>query len=285
MSLFFERVTIAGVGLIGGSLALAAKKAGVFGEVVGLGRGEKNLKKAVERGIIDRYSLDPAEAADKANLLFLAVPVRSLAKVAQKCVPHLHPDAIVTDGGSVKGAVLREVAQLSPVINFVGAHPIAGSERAGAVAADVDLFQGHLCILTPESSSDTEAVEKVGELWRAVGMTVRSMPAERHDRILAWVSHLPHAISFAFVNAILGDDPSCHDFGGRSFDEMTRTAGSSVPSWTDIFLSNAEESERAITRHIQGLEEIRDAIADRDEAKLESLLESARNARLQWEKG
>lgn len=151
MPRLFERVTIAGVGLIGGSLALAARAAGLIGEVVGLGRSAANLDTAQRRGIIDRYSHDPSEAARDADLLLLAVPVRSIAAVARACAPALRPRAVVSDVGSVKQTIMRDVeAALPPGMTFVGAHPIAGTEESGAAAADADLFRGRRCIVTPE---------------------------------------------------------------------------------------------------------------------------------------
>lgn len=283
MPRLFERVTIAGVGLIGGSLALAARSADVFGEVVGYGRTETNLLLAQRRGIIDRYSRDIAEAARDADLLLLAVPVNTMAGLVRACAPVLRPGAIVTDVGSVKAQVVEAVeAVLPPGFSFVGAHPIAGTEHSGAAAAFAELFQGSRCILTPGRRADASAVAKVRALWEAVGMRVEEMDAARHDQILAWVSHLPHAIAFSAVNALLDTDPALAQFAGPSFRDLTRVAASSVEMWSDIFLANTTQIDAAIVHFIAVLESLRRAIASGDATALQRQLERARAARQQW---
>jgi len=282
----FERVTIAGVGLIGGSLALAARNAGLIGTVVGLGRSETNLRTAQQRGIIDRFSHDALDAARDADLLLLAVPVQRMAAVAQACVPALSAGAVVSDVGSVKATVVREVEAVLPAgITFVGTHPIAGTEESGAAAARADLFRGHRCIITPSHSSSAEALTKIRALWEGVGMQVSEMDAVRHDEILAWVSHLPHAIAFSAVNALLDLDGAIATFAGPSHRDLTRVAGSSVEMWRDIFVANSDQVAIAITRFIAVLEQLRAAIIQRDEAKLGSVLERAQTARRRWTTG
>ncbi|HVM98090.1 MAG TPA: prephenate dehydrogenase/arogenate dehydrogenase family protein, partial [Candidatus Acidoferrales bacterium] len=228
MPRLFERVTIAGVGLIGGSLALAARAAGLIDEVVGLGRGAANLETARRRGIVDRYSHDPLEAARDADLLLLAVPVGAAASVVQTCAPALRAGAVVSDVGSVKASVVRDVEAALPAgLAFVGAHPIAGTEASGAAAADAALFRGSRCIITPAARSTPAATAKIHALWEGVGMAVESMPAERHDAILAWVSHLPHVLAFSFVDALIAVDRGYASYGGPSFRSLTRVAASS----------------------------------------------------------
>jgi prephenate dehydrogenase len=279
----FERVTIAGVGLIGGSLALAARQAGLIGRVTGLGRSAANLHTAQERGIIDRYTHDPLDAARDADLLLLAVPVRSMAAVAQACIPTLHSGAVISDVGSVKASVIRAVEAVLPAgIAFVGAHPIAGTEESGAAAARADLFEGSRCILTPSRRSDAPAVARLRALWEGVGMHVSEMDAARHDEILAWVSHLPHALAFSAVNALLDADDAVAEFAGPSFRDLTRVAASSVDMWRDIFVANADQIDAAIARVITVLEDLRTAVAQRDEATLSALLQRAHAARRRW---
>jgi prephenate dehydrogenase len=276
----FERVTIAGVGLIGGSLALAARNAGLIGTVVGLGRSEANLRTAQQRGIIDRYTHDPLDAARDADLLLLAVPVRTMAAVAQACAPGLRTGGVVSDVGSVKATVVRAVEAVLPAgVPFVGAHPIAGTEEAGSAAARADLFHGSRCIITPSRSSDAAALAKLRALWEGVGMRVSEMDAARHDEILAWVSHLPHAIAFSAVNALLDLDGAVAAFAGPSHRDLTRVAASSVEMWRDIFVANADQVAVAITRFIAVLEQLRAVIIQGDEAKLSTLLERAQAAR------
>jgi prephenate dehydrogenase len=260
----FERVTIAGVGLIGGSLALAARSAGLIGAVTGLGRSAANLRVARQRGIIDRYSHDPLDAAHDADLLLLAVPVRTTASIVHACGPALRAGAVVSDVGSVKASVLREV------------------EASGAAAARADLFHGSRCIITPGRSSDAAALAKIRALWEGVGMRVNEMEATRHDEILAWVSHLPHALAFSAVNALLDIDGAVAEFAGPSARDLTRVAASSVEMWRDIFVANADQVDTAITRFISVLEDLRATIARRDESKLSEFLARAHSARRQW---
>jgi prephenate dehydrogenase len=279
----FERVTIAGVGLIGGSLALAARRAGLIGTVVGLGRSDANLRTAQQRGIIDRYSHDPLDAARDADLLLLAVPVRTMAAVAHACAPGLRAGTVVSDVGSVKATVVREVEAVLPAgLAFVGAHPIAGTEESGSAAARDDLFRGHRCIITPSCSSDAEGLAKMRALWEGVGMQVSEMDPARHDEILACVSHLPHAIAFSAVNALLDLDGAIAAYAGPSHRDLTRVAASSVEMWRDIFVANADQVAVAITRFIAALEQLRSAIILGDEARLTALLERAQGGRRQW---
>ncbi|NCP04125.1 MAG: prephenate dehydrogenase/arogenate dehydrogenase family protein, partial [Deltaproteobacteria bacterium] len=171
-----------GVGLIGGSLALALKEAGCVGEVVGCGRGKPNLEKALERGIIDRYERDPRLAAVGADLIFLATPVQTLAQVVAEIAPVLKPGTILTDGGSVKAEVVRQIQPLVPAgVDFVPGHPIAGTEKSGAEAAFADLYRGKRCILTPTATTSAAALQRVTEMWQAVGSEVVCMSVDKHD--------------------------------------------------------------------------------------------------------
>jgi len=279
----FDRMTVAGVGLIGGSLALAARAAGMVGEVVGLGRSAANLRTALERGIIDRYSHDPAEAARDADLLVLAVPVRACAAVAAACAPVLRPGAVVTDVGSVKAPVVAAVEAVLPAgLTFVGAHPIAGTEASGASAAFVDLFRGSRCVLTPGARSTPEAVASIRALWEAVGMRVEAMPAERHDAVLAWTSHLPHVLAFGAVTAVLDADATLPRWAGPSFRDATRVAASSPEMWTDIFLCNAAAVDDAIAGFGRALADLRAAIAAQDATRVTAILARAQAGRRAW---
>jgi prephenate dehydrogenase len=282
----FDRVTIAGVGLIGGSLALAARAAGLIGEVVGLGRSAANLETARRRGIIDRYSHEPAAAARDADLLLLAVPVRSIAAVARACAVVLRPGAVVSDVGSVKQPIVRDVGAVLPAgVTFVGAHPIAGTEESGAAAATADLFRGRRCIVTPGTPADAAAVAKIRALWEGVGMRVDEMDAARHDEVLAWVSHLPHALAFSAVTAVLDMDAGLQQFAGPSFGDLTRVAASSTDMWCDIFLANAAPLDQAVARLVTTLEALRGVIAAHDETALRAFLDRARAARRAWSAG
>ena len=271
----FERAAIAGVGLIGGSLALAARAAGLIGEVIGLGRSQANLDTAVRRGIVDRVARDGAELG-RVDLLVLAVPVRSTASTAAALLPHLAPGTVLTDVGSVKGEVVDAMHALLPSDRpFVGGHPIAGGERAGAAAADAQLFRGARCILTPTARTDRAALARVRALWEGVGAHVEEMSPAAHDRALAWTSHAVHALAYALVRAIDAADPALLTRGGPSLREATRIAASPAELWRDIFLANAAPVNDAIAGVIRELERVRAAVTAGDAAALEALLAAA----------
>ena len=238
------RLTVIGVGLIGGSLALALKQAGAVGEVVGCGRGRPNLEKALELGIIDRYSRDPAEAVKGADLVFLATPVSTFAAVVEELLPGLQSGAVMTDGGSVKEAVVAAVEPLLPEgVQFVPGHPIAGTENSGAEAAFATLYQGKRCILTPTERTAPDAVERVENMWRLVGSEVVRMSLHKHDRILAAISHLPHMVAYALVNAVGSYDhyeENILEYSAGGFRDFTRIASSDPTMWRDIALTNAD---------------------------------------------
>ncbi|MBI4516904.1 MAG: prephenate dehydrogenase/arogenate dehydrogenase family protein [Deltaproteobacteria bacterium] len=283
MAHLFERVTIAGPGLIGGSLALAARAAGLVGEVVGLARSAETLAEARRRGIVDRASSDPLDAARGANLLVLAVPVRAIATVARQCLPVLAPGCVVTDAGSVKAPIVRELEALMPPGQpFVGAHPIAGTEEQGPAAADPDLFRHQLCIITPSAQTDAAAAGRIQALWEGVGMRVERMSPERHDDILAAVSHLPHVIAFALVNAVVAAGGDLPRYRGGSLRDATRVASSSVEMWRDILLTNAAAVDAALARFSAELERLRGALRRGDEAELVRLLVRASAERRGW---
>jgi len=276
--MLFRKATIAGLGLIGGSLALAARRAGLFGEVVGLTRSRETLDEALRLGIVDRGSLDPAEASRDADLLLLAVPVRSIVSQARQCLPFLAAGAVMTDAGSVKAPIVRE---LSDVPAFVGGHPIAGSEKSGPQAADPELFQDHLCILTPGEATAGAATDRIQALWEAVGMRVERMSPERHDEIVAAVSHLPNAMGFALVNAVLDSGIDLR-YGAGSLADATRVAASSVEMWRDILLANVESVEAMLGRFSEEIERLRVMLRQGNEDQVTEFLTRAAEARRQW---
>ncbi len=241
---FIPRLAIIGVGLIGGSLALALKERGVVGEVVGCGRGRPNLEKALELGIVDRYSRDPVAAVKDADVVFLATPVKSFAAVTRQLLPGLKPGAVLTDGGSVKAAVVAEVEPLLPdEVHFVPGHPIAGTEKSGAEAAFPTLYQGKRCILTPTARTAEEALKLVRRMWQAVGSDVVTMSLEKHDRVLAAISHLPHMVAYSLVNAVGSYDhyeENILEYSAGGFRDFTRIASSDPTMWRDIAETNRD---------------------------------------------
>ncbi|MBI3757441.1 MAG: prephenate dehydrogenase/arogenate dehydrogenase family protein [Deltaproteobacteria bacterium] len=279
----FNRLIIVGVGLIGGSLGLAAQGRGLVGEVVGFGRTEANLKIALERGIINSYTFDPAEAACGADLLLLAVPVEATRSTIEKFIPFLPSGCIITDAGSTKEQVVRTLEQaLPPSLPCVGAHPIAGTEHAGAAAAFATLFEKRLCVLTPTERTDKTALARVRALWEGVGMRVEEMDMGTHDRVLGRVSHLPHLIAFSVMNALLDASVPGIDlltYAGSAFADLTRVAASPVEMWRDICTSNRDALLVAIEEFAEALSFMKLCVAQGDSAGLEKAINRARAER------
>lgn len=265
MTPLVDRMTVAGVGLIGGSLALAARRAGLVREVVGFGRTAANLDVALRRGLVDRVVHDEAAAAD-ADLVVLAVPVRSCAPLAERMRPHARAGAVLTDVGSVKGAVVAalEAAWTSPGL-VVGAHPIAGSERSGAGAADADLFRGARCVVTPTARTDAAALALVRRLWEGVGARVEALGPDAHDDVVARISHLPHLIAYALVRAVDDGMSSALAYAGPGFLDSTRIAASPPDVWRDIALANASALGAALGEFRRALDDLQ-ARVDRGDA-------------------
>ncbi len=242
--ILIPKLAIIGVGLIGGSLSLALKEAGAVGEVIGYGRGKPNLEKALELGVVDRYTRDPREAVKDADIVFLATPVKTLSTVTEELLPGLKPGAIITDGGSVKGAVAEAIEPLLPEnIHFVPGHPIAGTEKSGAEAAFATLYRGKRCILTPTVNTDAKALQLVEQMWQLAGSEVVQMSLEKHDRVLAAISHLPHMVAYSLVNAVGSYDhyeENILEYSAGGFRDFTRIASSDPTMWRDIAETNRE---------------------------------------------
>jgi len=283
MSPLFGRLTVAGVGLIGGSLALAAREAGLVGEVVGFGRSEANLRVALDRGIVDRVARDPASAVAGADAVLLATPVGTCAALADAFRPHVGPHTLLTDVGSVKGSLVDALEARWPEPGrVVGAHPIAGSEIAGAAAARADLFRGRLCILTPTKTTQPEALGAVRTLWEGVGARVEEMDAALHDAILARVSHLPHLVAFALVDAVTGARAAGRPvapYAGSGLLDTSRIAASSPELWRDIALANAGALREALAEFRAALDRLEQLVAAGDAAGLEAAIAGVRAAR------
>jgi len=243
----FNRITILGVGLLGASLALALKKNGLCGAIAGCGRNRANLQKAKERNIIDSFETDPAVACRDSDLVVLSTPVGSFHELAQVIAPVLKKGAVLTDVGSVKAAIVRDIERIMPqYVHYIGGHPIAGSDRSGIDSANAGLFKGAKCIITPTENSDPASLEKIQRLWKAVGSEIIMLDPEAHDRIYAAVSHLPHLLAYALVNAVAEMDGSYLDFSGKGFMDATRIASSSEEVWSDICFLNRENLVEAL---------------------------------------
>jgi prephenate dehydrogenase len=278
----FERVAIVGVGLVGGSFALALKAAGLCGRVTGIGRGAANLQLALERGIIDAIAQDVADA----DLVLLATPVAQFPAVLGAIAPRLKPTAIVTDAGSTKRDVIAAArAALGPKIaQFVPAHPIAGAEKSGAAAASADLFRGRRVVLAPLPENPAASVQAVADAWLACGARVSRMGAEAHDAVFAAVSHLPHLLAYALVHEFAGRDNSAQLFGfaAGGFRDFTRIASSHPEMWRDICVANREPLLAELDRYVEKLHALRPLLERGDAAALERLFAEARAARERW---
>ena len=241
---YIEKLAIVGVGLIGGSLALALKEAGAVGHVAGVGRGLANLETALKLGVVDSVTQNLAEGVADADVVFLSTPVQSLGAVAEQAMPHLKPGAILTDGGSVKGAVIDAIEpHLRSDVHFVPGHPIAGTENSGAEAAFATLYQNRRCILTPTPKTADNAVECIRRMWQRVGSQVVIMDVDKHDRVLAAISHLPHMVAYALVNAVGAYDrydENILEYSAGGFRDFTRIASSDPTMWRDIALTNRD---------------------------------------------
>ena len=283
MAAMFRRMVIAGVGLIGGSLALAARERGLVDEVVGYGRSEKNLRLALKRGMIDSYFLESYEIPFATDFLVLGTPVRSIVPLMEEFMGCLHPGCVVSDVGSVKAEIVRDMEKLLPdTLPFVGAHPIAGGEQWGAAPARADLFIGQRCILTPTRRTDKAALKTLKAFWRKVGAKVEIMDPELHDRILGVVSHLPHVLVYALVN-LLGrakvDRVDLKEYCGGGFKDFTRIASSRPELWRDICLLNRKVVSGGLADYIKSLERLRKLIVQGRGALLEREFASANETR------
>jgi len=241
----FQRIALIGFGLIGGSIARAARAQGLAGEIVTTARSAKTRARVLELGIVDRVVETNAEAARDADLVILCTPVGACGAVAQEIAPDLKPGAIVSDVGSVKGAVVRDMAPHLPVgVHFVPAHPVAGTENSGPDSGFAELFINRWCILTPPEGTDPNAVEKLRAFWAAIGAKVEIMTPDHHDMVLAITSHLPHLIAYTIVGTadeLEGVTQSeVLKFSAGGFRDFTRIAASDPIMWRDVFLTNKD---------------------------------------------
>ncbi len=275
------KLAIIGVGLIGGSFALALKKAKAVSHVVGVGRNAANLKLALERGIIDSIAPDAVAAARDADLVMVAAPVGQYEKVFSSLAD---TRALITDAGSTKRDVIAAARKAlgKGIARFVPGHPIAGAEKSGAAAARAELFSGRRVVLTPLPENDEDSLAKVQALWSACGARVSRMDAEQHDAVLAAVSHLPHLLAFALVHDVAqrGNSAELFSFAAGGFRDFTRIASSHPEMWRDICTANRDRLLEEVERFCAKLEEVRELL-DRP-AELEKLFAEARAARDAW---
>ncbi len=280
------KLAVYGVGLIGGSFALALKAAAGVGKVVGQGRSRANLDLALQAGAIDAVAHDDRDAVADADMVLLAMPVGQMAPVMQRIAPWLGARTVVTDAGSTKRdvvALAREHLHAS-LTRFVPAHPIAGAEKSGAGAARADLFRERHLILTPVADTDPHALALVRRAWEMAGMRVSSMDPQRHDEVLAAVSHLPHVLSYALVHELAGREDAERLFAlaAGGFRDFTRIAGSSPEMWRDICVSNRDLILHELGHYRTELDRLAALLHEGDGPGLERLFDAARAARNRW---
>lgn len=278
--IFFNRITILGVGLIGASFALAMKKNGLCNEVIGYGRKEENLKRAHEQAVIDAYERDPAKACARSDFVVFATPVGSFIDIAKQIRSSLRSGVIVTDVGSVKGTLVSAMEELMPEgASFVGGHPIAGSDRSGIDSAEAEIFRGAKCIITPTEQTNKHALEIVTAVWKKLGSLVTLISPNEHDRIYASVSHLPHLLAYVIMNTVADIDKSFLHFSGQGFMDTTRIASSSPELWRDICLLNKDNLLESLELFKKNLDRASQYLRAYDSASLEKDFEKARKLR------
>jgi len=280
----FDRVALIGVGLIGSSLARAIRRGGLAREIVACARSETTRARALELGIIDRATADPADAVTEADLVVLCTPLGTYGRLAEAFGPALRPGAIVTDVGSCKSCVVRDVRPHVPAgVHFIPGHPVAGTEKSGPDAGFAELFEQRWAILTPLPDSDPAAVEKLASLWRAVGSNVQLMDPDHHDKVLAITSHLPHLIAYTIVDTAANLETDTRSevirFSAGGFRDFTRIAGSDPVMWRDVFLNNKEAVLEMLGRFTEDLTALQRAIRRGEGDTLETTFTRTRTIR------
>ncbi|CAN8142451.1 prephenate dehydrogenase [uncultured Thiomicrorhabdus sp.] len=278
-----NKITVIGVGLIGGSFAKGIKKLGLAKNVHGFGHNPENLKLAVELQVVDSASSDMAEAMQGCDLVLLAVPLGAMQPVLESIKPHLEPQTIITDAGSAKQSVIDAVQNVFGELpkNFVPGHPIAGKEQSGVTAADENLYVDHRVIITPTENSSEQATETVKGLWKALGANVEVMSAGFHDEVFAATSHLPHLLAFALVE-MLHEHPELGNvfkYTAGGFRDFSRLASSDPTMWRDISVFNSEAIAKWLIEYRDYLDQMIPLVQHKDAQALYQLFETAKNAR------
>jgi prephenate dehydrogenase len=278
-----NHLCVVGVGLIGGSLSLALKKAGYVKQVTGLGRSLENLKTAKQLGVIDHYETEYSKAIAQADMVFIAVPVCAMSGVFRKIKPHLNSHTIVTDGGSAKHTISDLAVDVfgSKVNQFIPGHPIAGTEQSGAAAAFESLYKNRRVILTPLEQNSVADINAVRTMWEKTGADVDEMGARHHDLVLAGTSHLPHVLAFALVDCLnnVDDVDEMFKYAAGGFRDFTRIASSDPVMWRDICLNNADAILAMMHHYQQDIDYLKDAIQNSDADQLLDLFTRAKKAR------
>ena len=282
----WKKVTLVGVGLLGGSLGLALKRRRLANSVWGFVRRPGSLRECQRFGAVDQATLNLEEAVTGADLVVLCTPIAQMPPLAERTVRFLSPGTIVTDVGSVKASVVRDVSSVmsKPGAHFVGSHPMAGSEKTGVAAAQADLFVDAVCVVTPEPKSNRSAVGKIVRLWKSVGCRVLQMAPETHDELVSRSSHLPHILAAQLSNLVLNPNAPKNQalLCANGFRDTTRIASGSPEMWRDIALANRKNLLIALDSFVDHLGEFRRVLRRGDEAAISRFLEQAKQRRDKW---
>lgn len=280
----FSRLAIIGPGLLGGSIALAFRARNPRAHVSIWARREEAAGEVMKRGIADVASTDLKTVVQSADLVIFCVPIGVMAPLAEKIAEYVTPETLVTDVGSVKAPVVASLGRIfAGRAKFIGSHPMAGSEQAGIEVARPDLFEGAVCILTPEKSDAPGDIEKIRDFWAALGCVPRTLSAGEHDEVIALVSHLPHLLAATLVNLVCAENPNSLNFCGNGFRDTTRVASGPPEMWTEIFGGNRAQLKRAIEAMIGKLKEVAGFMDD--DAKMREFLTEAKSRRDDLKKG
>ena len=278
-----NRLCIIGVGLIGGSLARALKKAGAVSEIVGAGRDAAHLEKAKALGVIDYYDTDISQAVQGCDMVVLAVPLGAMQSVFERIAPVISDEMIITDVGSAKGSVVKAAQSVFNNVpaTLVPGHPIAGTEKSGVEASFAELYENRRIIITPLVTSSAEAIAKVRTMWQACGAEVVETTIEHHDEVLAATSHLPHMLAYSLVDTLakMDEKKEIFDFAAGGFRDFTRIASSDPDMWHDICLSNKDALVMMIKKFTDDLQLLSRAIENNDSAYLRKTFSRAKKAR------
>jgi prephenate dehydrogenase len=279
-----NKITIIGVGLIGGSLALALKERNLAKVVFGYGRDQSRLEEAQKSNVIDAFSTNIKEAIDEANIIVIATPVGTFKDILHQIEPLISSNVIITDVGSTKSDIVNIVNDVLKDNSscFIPAHPIAGKERSGFEVSDSKLYDGKKVIITPQETNSPESIDVIDQMWKNVGADVDFMSAESHDNLLGMTSHLPHMLAFSLVNYLVDQNPNASIYAGGGFKDFSRIASGDAVMWRDICLQNKNQ----IMNHLKGyqstLDDLLEAINDEDSEKLGQLFTTAKKTRDSW---
>lgn len=275
----FRKVAVIGPGLIGASMGMALRKRGLADSVVGIGRRQQSLDKALAVGAIDKATLGAAEGVQEADLVVLATPIGAFAELMAQIAPVIPPEAILTDVASSKVRVVETISQAlhaRPDVAYIPTHPMAGGEQSGPLAASANLFEGSVCIITPLTNTFPESKGLITRMWRALGARVVSMTPQAHDRTVARISHMPHLAAAAMLGVL---DDTDAGLCGKGLLDTTRVASGSPELWLDICKTNREQIGAALADYIRLLQAMADALADGNLGRLHTVLDSAKEKR------